>query len=341
MSETTNTKRALVVGFFSTIGDTEALAVAEEWLREEMVAYDVAAYSKRVAAALPRAMPVAEVNPEIYTHLVVVCGPCWPAVFARQGLDLMRFEHCIRIGVNLTMIDKLAIWNPFDVLLERDSDRASRPDLTFLRTVKHVPVVGTCLIAKQGEYLNRQRHEEVQDWIRRLLIETGAAEICVDTRWPREANASNLDGPEQIVSTLGRLDLLMTNRLHGMVFALKAGIPALVIDGIEGGGKVLAQARRIRWPAVVQVDQISAVELHQWFDWCLTREARTMARERAAWAREEAAEIEVAFKKGLVEHLEPRPLPAFTPRPANYQDNRGVIHRIRETLRNIVERFAP
>jgi hypothetical protein len=340
MSDKYGSQRALIIGFFSTVGDTESLAVVKEWLDEEGMPYDVAAYSRRVATVLPSAQAVGDVNPEIYSHLVVVCGPCWPAVFAQQGVDLTRFRHCIRIGVNLTMIEGVAAWNPFDLLLERDSDRTIRPDLTFQRDVKIVPVVGTCVIGKQAEYGSRQRHGDVQAWIRRLLLETGAAEISVDTRWPREANESNLDGPEQIASVLSRLDLVMTNRLHGMVFSLKAGVPALVIDGIEGGGKVLAQAERIGWPAAVRADLTSAQELCELFEWCLTPEAKILARERAACAREEGAEMKAAFKQGLVEHVEPKPLPVFTPRPSRRQADRSMMRKITMTLRKTIRRFA-
>lgn len=50
-----------------------------------------------------------------------------------------------------------------------------------------------------------------------------------------------------------RMDAVVTTRLHGMVFALK-NVPALAVDPIRGGAKILRQAEAIGWPVVFVAD---------------------------------------------------------------------------------------
>jgi polysaccharide pyruvyl transferase WcaK-like protein len=42
---------------------------------------------------------------------------------------------------------------------------------------------------------------------------------------------------------ISRLDLVITMRMHGLVLALKHGVPALAVDPVAGGAKVTAQAQ--------------------------------------------------------------------------------------------------
>lgn len=122
-------RRALLLGHFSTMGDIECLEVAKGWLSEAGIPFDISAYSRTVRAAIPGAIDCRHAEPLRYSHLLVVCGPCWPHIFKNNGFDIERYAHCQRIGVNLTMIEPLAKWNPFDALIKRDSDAAARPDL--------------------------------------------------------------------------------------------------------------------------------------------------------------------------------------------------------------------
>jgi exopolysaccharide biosynthesis predicted pyruvyltransferase EpsI len=43
---------------------------------------------------------------------------------------------------------------------------------------------------------------------------------------------------EAFMSLVPRLEVVVTTRLHGLVLALPAGVPALAIDPVAGGGKV-------------------------------------------------------------------------------------------------------
>lgn len=87
---------------------------------------------------------------------------------------------------------------------------------------------------------------------------------------------------------LSRLDLVVTDRLHGMVLALRAGLPALAVDPVEGGAKVTAQARACGWPALVSAERLDERVLDQWWEWCATS-GRGLAREIGAGFRRGAA----------------------------------------------------
>ena len=63
--------------------------------------------------------------------------------------------------------------------------------------------------------------------------------------------------------------IVVTTRLHGLVLALKNGIPALAIDTVAGGAKVARQAGALGWP-VLTGDALSAPALAAAFELCLT-----------------------------------------------------------------------
>jgi hypothetical protein len=83
---------------------------------------------------------------------------------------------------------------------------------------------------------------------------------------------------------ISRLDLVITMRMHGLVLALKHGVPALAVDPVAGGAKVTAQAQAWHWPAVVTPGPTGAVDagtMHRWRDWCLSAPGRQAARRAA------------------------------------------------------------
>lgn len=267
-----NTKRALLTGHFSTVGDIESLDLVRDWLDEINMPYDMAPFKKKIRERMRNVINLSEINPGIYSHLLIICGPVWKEQLDTVPFDLSRFKHCVCIGVNLTMVKPLHVWNPFDVLLERDSDRMSRPDLTFLSETQSVPVVGRCMVKKQSSYTERERHEEANQCFNDLIQRRDFAVIDLDTRWFRTKNA--LKTPAHFMSALKRVDLLFTNRLHGMVYAIKAGVPVIAIDAIEGGAKVSAQAKALGWPQCIPVQEATPERLDAAVDWCFSSEAR-------------------------------------------------------------------
>jgi hypothetical protein len=74
------------------------------------------------------------------------------------------------------------------------------------------------------------------------------------------------------------MDVVVTTRLHGLALALRAGIPALAVDPVDGGGKVTAQAGAWQWPAIVTADQAAAPGwLDELWAWCLSPDGRRTA----------------------------------------------------------------
>lgn len=267
------TKKALLTGHFSTIGDIECLDLVRDWLKVLSIAYDTVPFSESVRTKLEGSMDFTQIDPKDYSHLVIICGPVWKDQLEELQFDIEKFQHCMRIGINLTLITPIKSWNPFDALLERDSERLTRPDLTFLADVKTVPVVvGRCMVRKQSSYAGRERHDEARALFDNLIQRHDFAAIDLDTRWYREQNG--LRTPAHFLSALQRIDLLLTNRLHGMVYALKAGVPVVAIDAIKGGAKVAAQAKAIGWPQCIPIDLATPERLDIAVDWCLSNSAR-------------------------------------------------------------------
>ena len=64
------------------------------------------------------------------------------------------------------------------------------------------------------------------------------AVVAIDTRL--DANRTGLRTPAQVESLIARTDVVVTTRLHGLVLALKNGVPAVAIDTVarrrEGDG---------------------------------------------------------------------------------------------------------
>ena len=273
--------KTLVAGWFSfkqmgaTAGDLMARDLVCEWLKR-------AGHSSDVALAPPFRGGVdwRVVDPRAYSSVVFVCGP-----FGNGGPIpefLHRFAGCRLIGLDLTMLEPLEVWNPFDLLLERDSSATVRPDLAFLAQQRRVPVVGMVLIHPQPEYGERDRHQVANDALRRLATAREMAIVPIDTRL--DENAGGLRTPAEVESLIARMDVVLTTRLHGMVLALKNNVPVVVVDPVVGGAKIQRQAKAIGWPLVFSVDDLTDERLQDALDDCLTEQARAevkACRERA------------------------------------------------------------
>ncbi|MET9366566.1 polysaccharide pyruvyl transferase family protein [Streptomyces griseoflavus] len=269
--ERSGPERVLLTGWFSfrdgeaTAGDVLALRRVEEVLRGSGTAYDVA-WSP---AFLPDAPHLDDVRPRDYSHLVFVCGP----LHGPQIEELhRRFAHCVRIAVGTSVIDpEDPAATGFHSVLARDAPgREPSEDLAaHAPAVPARPVVGVILTHGQREYGEQRRHEEVADAVTRWLAGKDCARLELETRldtrdWHLSAT------PAQVQSVLARLDLVVTDRLHGLVLALRVGTPVLAVDPVAGGAKVSAQARACRWPALLSAEQVDERRLERWWDWCLT-----------------------------------------------------------------------
>ncbi|MCE9633888.1 MAG: polysaccharide pyruvyl transferase family protein [Methylophilales bacterium] len=230
-----------------------------------------------------------------FTHLIAVCGPVWRAMWEGENLSSPAFSNCSKVGLNLSMIEDLSVWNPFDILIERDSVLNARADMAFLAPTRSFPVVGICLVHPQQEYGNVQRHDQVTKILQLVLKRLKVGLVAIST----EIESLDLDSPAEPVveSLIANLDTLVTTRLHGMVYALRNGIPPVVIDPIAGGAKVLAQARAIGWPHVIAADMLTEERLMQLIEHCLSSEAREEAKACLNMAVEKASCIEKEFNE--------------------------------------------
>src|SRR4029453_14197084 len=109
-------------------------------------------------------------------------------------------------------------------------------------------------------------------------------------------------------SVIRRTDVLLTNRLHGLVYALKAGVPVIALDSVRGGDKLAAQARVLDWAAVATVEQASLDWLEKQLDWCLSSEGRAAAQAIAGRARSFLDDFPQQLRAALDAPFDDRPI---------------------------------
>lgn len=283
---TTAATRVLLVGWFSflhgeaTAGDVLAWRAVCGELDRAGIEYETA-WSPGFR---PGGLTLEAARPEHFSHVVFVCGP----VHGRQVADLhQRFRDCRRIAVGVSVIDAAdPAVTGFDTVIARDAPGGgTRLDLAAgpAASEQQVPVVGVALTHGQGEYGAARRHERVTAAIGGWLREARVAVVPVETRldgadWTLAAR------PEQVVSVVRRLDVLVSTRLHGLVLGLANRVPVVAVDPVAGGGKVTAQARAWRWPGLLSADQARAAELERMLRWCLSQAGRDEAHRCAARA---------------------------------------------------------
>jgi len=286
----------LVIGWFSfelmgaTAGDLIAKDIACGWLRKAGVEPHVAMFRP----AGPREIATDEVVPERYDTLVFVCGPIGDGPPLNAFLD--RFPHARKLALNVSLLQERAAWNPFAAIIERDSSERTNPDLTFAAPDATVPVVGLIYVGPQGEY-ETQRHDLAEKAFENLLAGRDVAVMPIDTRL--DVNAHGLCTPAQVESVIAKMDAVLTTRLHGAALALRRGVPPVVIDSIPGGTKLWRQMQRISWPLTFHVGDLDPGRLAAALDFALTPEARTLAQQCAANARQAVAEVEREFLAAL------------------------------------------
>jgi hypothetical protein len=287
----------LVVGWFSfermgaTAGDLLARDVAVSWLHD--AGHDVA-----TAAAPPFAgdVSLADIDPAQYSHVVFVCGPFGNG----PPIDelLLRFAHAKIVGLDLSLLEPLEVWKPFDLLIERDSSRDAHPDLALASAPHDVPVVGISLVHPQEEYGARGLHAVANRTIEAVAAGIECARVPIDTRL--DENASGLRTAGEVYALIRRMDVVLTTRLHGLVLSLKAGVPVVALDPIAGGAKLTRQANTLQWPwcfpagTPVDVVRVAVTE-------CLGETERKRARTVADVALDEIDRLRVDFVERLVE----------------------------------------
>ncbi|WP_438388019.1 polysaccharide pyruvyl transferase family protein [Actinopolyspora saharensis] len=280
--------RALVVGWPSflhgeaTAGDVAAMRHVADRLRRSGIDCDTA-WSP---GFLPGQTGLEAAPAEHYTDLVFVCGPA----HGDQVLELhRRYARCRRTAVGVSVIDGTdpAVTGFHRVLARDGPGRSPTTDLAARRGTDPVPVVGVVLAPQQPEYGDRREHSEVHRALRRWISQVDCAPLELDSRLATD-EWRRCRTPEQFASLVGRTDLVLTTRLHGLVFGLSNDVPVLAVDPVTGGGKVSAQAWAWDWPALLGPAEARlpggepARALEHWWRWCTSPEARRLAHERAA-----------------------------------------------------------
>ncbi|MFV8818437.1 polysaccharide pyruvyl transferase family protein [Haliea sp. E17] len=267
--------KVLIAGWFSfeqmgaTAGDLISSDVVASWLKAGGIAFDMA-----LASPFSGGMDWKCLNASDYSHIFFICGPCGNGEPLTQFLE--HFDCCRKIGLNLSMLDPLETWNPFDLLIERDSNHRTNPDLTFLSVTKNVPVVGVIQVEPQKEYKNRALHQKANDAIDSLLKNKPSVLVQIDTRL--DENRTGLRTASEIESLISKMDLVVTTRLHGTVLAIQNGVPALAIDPIAGGAKLKKQTETIGWPVIFTADDLDQKDLSNAFDFCCSQDARDLTK---------------------------------------------------------------
>lgn len=283
--------RILVTGWFSfedgevTAGDLLARDSVTGWLRDAGIPHDTAVAGN---FRQPCELDLRDARPSRYSHLLFVCGP---AAGERVERLFARFAGCQRIAVGVSVVagtDHV----PVDHVLARDGETAAAgvPDLSLAAAGQPAPVVAVIRSHPQPEYGTRHRLGDAHAAIDRLLTGSGVAPVSLDT-WLHPARPEVCSTPGQVESVLRRVDAVVTTRLHGLVLALKAGVPALAIDPVEGGGKISRQAAALGWPAVVGVDAMDDDAMRKRLAWCLRAGAREEAARRSADGRRRLSQL--------------------------------------------------
>jgi Polysaccharide pyruvyl transferase len=284
--------KLLVAGWFSfenghaTAGDVLAREVVTRWLDARGWRYDVAA-----ADPFPGDVRWELTAREDYDAVLFVCGP-----FQRGELEerfLHHFDGAPIFGLNLSLTEELCSWNPFYRIWERDSPRTARPDLVFLSDTPSVPVVGVCKVEPYPGGLT----ELTDPAIDALVGARHAAVVAIDTRL--DVNEFGLRTPAEVESVVARTDALVTTRLHGLVLALKNGVPVVAIDPEAGGAKLARQAQTVGWPICFTADRLDSQALEEAFDYCLTEDAGALARTCADRARRLLASLDQDVQKEI------------------------------------------
>jgi hypothetical protein len=248
--------RTLVVGWFSwpdskaTFGDVQAMEVVTKWLSDEGFEYDIVKSNPNGFDGPVWCPWINEFDPKDYDSFIFVCGPWFHSPRGQRLLE--HFSSCFTIGIDISVC---AESHGFSLLLARDYKDIKNPDIVFEARSDAVKVVGVALVHTQEEYGDSQRHSQVEETVKAYLESEGAAVIKLDTR--TEDNNTGISTVSQLEALIRCCDVVISSRLHGMIYSLKNDTPVLAIDCIVGGAKVTAQAEALQWPAIINGDGIT------------------------------------------------------------------------------------
>lgn len=291
-----NTKgRVLISGWFSfdlphnTAGDLLAKQSAISWAEE-------VGYECFVAVARPEVTNEVVTDEQIpgdYDALVFVCGPLTESHLLPF---IKKFKDIKRIALNVSIVDTSDLSKEFDVIIPRDSRDVHNPDISLATPSSPVPVVGLIYVGQQREYPTQQ-HEAVEQLVNVVLEKIGAAKVMIDTRLPH--NQYGLTSIDQVESTIRKMDIVITTRLHGAVLSLRNGTPPVVIDSVPEGAKVTRQMQTLNWPLSYTIANIDEKKLTKAIQSALESLSKELASEVVDMAERQLQTIKDTFIKAL------------------------------------------
>lgn len=292
----TQPPKILVVGWFSfdspdnTAGDLLAKETAVKWIEEAGYDYDVAVPYPQLRDEIP----TRSINQAQYIAVVYVCGPL---ISTPISAFMQQFKKMKRITLNVSIVESSDLSDDFDVIIARDGrGLPTNPDISLLTITPKTPVVGLMYVGYQREYPTQQ-HYAVEHLVSEVVAEMDLAVVPIDTRLPH--NKHGLTSISQIESVISAMDIVITTRLHGSILALRNGIPAVAIDSVPGGAKVLAQMQGIGWPLAYCIDQLNKKVLKDAINKALLGESKKLAIKVTMQAVGNMKSIEQDFKESL------------------------------------------
>lgn len=291
----TDKRRLLICGWFSfdlphnTAGDLLAQRTAKAWATEAGFTCDVAVPHPIAADEVA----TSELKPQDYSVVVFVCGP----LTASHIVPFMeKFSAARRVALNVSIVPTADLSRVFDVIIPRDSQEVTNPDISLASKSEPTPVVGLIYVGRQKEYPN-QRHDAVEATVDEVVKKMGLAIVRIDTKLPH--NQYGLSSIGQVESVMKHMDLVITTRLHGSVLSLRNGVPPIAIDPVPGGAKVLKQMKALDWPLVYTVDKLDEGQLREAIDTAMTKQSRELAASKVERALSELTEVETLFVDAL------------------------------------------
>jgi hypothetical protein len=255
-------KKTLIIGAFSdigknaTFGDIQAKEVLISWLNENKMNFDVIDNVSNTE----KQQLIEEIDPNKYDTLIYVCGP-----FGKNKI-YKKFSHCLKIGLDVSIINDENYYlnnsNGLNFIIPRESPNKTNPELAFKANSDKVLVVGLCLVHFQNP-IETSRHQQVDIAVKKYFKDSGNAIIKLDTliTTPIRKNTTNITSISQFESLVRKCDVIISSRLHGLVYSLKNNIPVVAIDPKLGGGKVTKQANELGWPVIINGDNLSSEDV--------------------------------------------------------------------------------
>ncbi|WP_139166676.1 polysaccharide pyruvyl transferase family protein [Paracoccus chinensis] len=140
-----------------------------------------------------------------------------------------------------------------------------------------------------------------------------------------ETNRLGLSNGAQVEAVCRRLDVMLTTRLHGMVLALKNGVPVIAIDPVAGGDKVTRQARLLGWNEVFEADLVTDEAVAAALERCLSEEGRARASLVKEAATRSLADFDAEFTAALKVPAQPELRADLVPAPGRVRALRKMF----------------